>query len=116
MKKKKKLRDPFYGRADWETVRLLALTRDCGDCVWCRAAGRWALDRHGRRVPVRATLVHHVKPRKEHPELALDVDNLVSLCDRCHDAAHPEKRAKMGAPRPDPAALAESKGIRVARL
>ena len=28
--------------------------------------------------------VHHIKPLKEYPELALDPDNLEALCKRCH--------------------------------
>lgn len=45
-------------------------------------------------MPVRATMVHHIKPRGEYPELALTLSNLVSLCDACHDEAHPEKHAQ----------------------
>ena len=37
-------------------------------------------------------MVHHICPRTERPELSLVLENLVSLCDRCHDEAHPEKR------------------------
>ena len=34
---------------------------------------------------------HHKKPRKEYPELELVLDNLESLCDKCHAEEHPEK-------------------------
>lgn len=105
--------DPFYTSSAWLKVRARALERDCGLCVWCRDAGRTTTDRHGRRLPVLASMVHHVKPRKAYPELELTLDNLVSLCNRCHDEAHPEKHAerKMRDPVPEAA-----RGIRVERL
>lgn len=67
------------------------MDRDHGYCVKCRAAGRFTIDRYGQRWPVLATMVHHKKPRKEHPELELVLENLESLCDKCHAEEHPEK-------------------------
>lgn len=99
-----KKRDPFYGTEKWQRARQDALDRDGGCCVWCRAAGRTATDRHGRRVPVLAALVHHVEPLKARPDLALELDNLVSLCEACHDEAHPEKLAKTRKQKPPTAA------------
>ena len=111
---REKQTDPFYSTGAWRRARQEALDRDCGLCVWCRDAGRYARDRRGRRVPVLATMVHHVKPRKEYPELELVLDNLVSLCDKCHDDAHPEKR---GAATAKKEAIPEiAKGICIARL
>lgn len=31
---------------------------------------------------------HHIKPRRTHPELALVVDNGISLCHECHLRVH----------------------------
>lgn len=107
--------DPFYTSGPWLRARAQALDRDCGLCVWCRDAGRYRVDRYGRRLPVLATMVHHVKPRKEYPELELVLSNLVSLCDKCHDEAHPEKREKMGHKPKDPIPEV-AKGISVVRL
>lgn len=106
--------DPFYTSGAWLRIRDLALRRDHGYCVWCRLAGRTARDAHGRRVPVPATLVHHIIPRSERPDLELTLDNLVSLCARCHDEAHPEKRA--GLTQKKDAVPEIAKGIAVARL
>lgn len=39
-------------------------------------------------------MVHHIRPLRDAPELALDLANLVSLCDACHDEAHPEKHVQ----------------------
>lgn len=72
-----KKRDPFYATAAWQRLRGAALLRDHYLCCRCR------------KRP--ANTVHHIKPREEFPELALDLDNLESLCPRCHNQAHPEK-------------------------
>lgn len=106
--------DPFYTGAPWLRVRDLALRRDKYRCVWCRRAGRVAHDRRGRAIPVRATLVHHIVPRRDCPERELDLANLVSLCARCHDEAHPEKHGGMTKRRD---AIPEAaRGIAIARL
>ncbi len=31
---------------------------------------------------------HHIKPKVEFPELALDLDNGIALCEQCHDGIH----------------------------
>ncbi len=55
----------------------MALQRDHYLCQRCR------------RRP--ATTVHHRRPRDLYPELALVLDNLESVCARCHNQEHPEK-------------------------
>lgn len=42
---------------------------------------------HKRNLTVRQE-VHHIQELKEHPELGLDDDNLVSLCTQCHNLRH----------------------------
>lgn len=39
-----------------------------------------------------ATEVHHIKPLEEYPELALDMDNLLSTCWRCHELTKHRRR------------------------
>lgn len=79
--------DPFYKTAAWRRLRMVALERDhhiCQDCLQRK--------RDGARIRARrATVVHHIQPREAHPELALEITNLVSLCDGCHNKRHPEK-------------------------
>lgn len=41
-----------------------------------------------------ATEVHHIIPISDEPERRLDVNNLVSLCHRCHHERHRELRRK----------------------
>lgn len=43
-----------------------------------------------------AAVVHHIKHVDEFPELAYTDSNLISLCDACHNKAHPEKAKKTG--------------------
>lgn len=78
---------PFYRTAAWRRVRQLALIRDGAMCCECMRRMR---DGSGTRVR-RATMVHHIIPIDQRPDLALDLDNLESLCDSCHNREHPEK-------------------------
>ena len=104
---------PFYGTSAWKRCREAALLRDHGLCQRCLREGRRAADARGRSVPVLATVVHHKQHLDAHPELALTLDNLESLCDRCHDLAHPEKHGE----KPETEAIPEiASGIRVERL
>lgn len=108
---RKKETDPFYSTGAWRAARQLALDRDSGECQLCLREGRWELDSAGRLHPVRATMVHHKRPIKEAPELALDLDNLVSLCDACHERMHPERHG--GARGEEAPPLAVRAGVRV---
>lgn len=103
--------DPFYNTGKWKRAKAAALDRDGGLCVRCRELGRFTIDRNGKRWPVLAEMVHHIKPRKDYPELELTLDNLMSLCNSCHAEVHPEK---FGHEKPLP--LAVRLGIRVEGL
>jgi 5-methylcytosine-specific restriction endonuclease McrA len=71
----------FYNSALWEHKRAEALERDNNECQKCKGRGKYK----------RADCVHHEKHVKDRPDLALDLDNLTSLCNSCHDEEHPEK-------------------------
>lgn len=84
--------DPFYHSPAWKRARHVALTRDHGMCCVCMERFE-----HGLCVkPRRATMVHHIKPVKERPDLALSLSNLRSLCTICHNQLHPERRGGGG--------------------
>jgi len=67
--------DPFLGSVAWQKLRRAKL-RANPLCECCEAAGR--------TTP--AMQVHHKQARQDAPDLALDWDNLESVCTRCHRA------------------------------
>jgi 5-methylcytosine-specific restriction enzyme A len=71
----------FYNSAAWRKCRELVLLRDNYFCQECLREGQ----------VISADMVHHIKSFEDYPELALDIDNLVSLCYPCHNKEHPEK-------------------------
>ncbi len=74
----------FYKWKVWRKKRLVILQRDNFECQRCKVEGKFS----------KATTVHHIKPLREYPELALEEDNLSSRCDPCHNKEHPEKLKK----------------------
>lgn len=83
----------FYDSKAWQTKRIEILKRDRFECQDCMARiqkavaeGKWLPEKEKKIA--RAEHVHHIQELKEHPELALDNDNLISLCVRCHNIRH----------------------------
>jgi 5-methylcytosine-specific restriction endonuclease McrA len=74
----------FYTSGKWLRKKERVLKRDKHLCQDCK--------RYGRKTE--AALVHHIKPFEEYPELGLDEENLISLCEACHNKRHPEKAKK----------------------
>lgn len=65
----------FYHTSAWRRIRRLALQRDRYLCQLQTSS----------RCTKRATEVHHVLPLEDHPELGLELSNLVSCCWFCHE-------------------------------
>jgi len=61
----------FYWQIEWKTLRDAVFKRDDYSCRICIA--------QSRRV-----VAHHIIPRREAPNLALDPTNLITLCDAHH--------------------------------
>lgn len=88
----------FYTSPAWERLRAEVLRDDRYECQHCKARGLYA----------RANTVHHVKPVRKYPELALSryyIDDqgklqrqLVSLCFACHEKEHEKERRKTKEP------------------
>lgn len=78
----------FYKSKAWKQCREVVLQRDHHLCQPCLKM---------QRVTA-ANTVHHIKPLEEHPELALDIDNLESICPSCHNKEHPEKGSNKEVP------------------
>ncbi|WP_363549572.1 HNH endonuclease signature motif containing protein [Caldifermentibacillus hisashii] len=70
--------NPFYKSQKWIRKRELILKRDEYKCRECK--------RYGKTSP--ATTVHHVIPLDQRPDLKLNINNLISLCDKCHNQMH----------------------------
>jgi len=68
----------FYKTAKWKSKRENVLRRDEYMCRECR--------RYGRTTP--ATTVHHILPLEQRPDLKLNSQNLISLCEQCHNKMH----------------------------
>lgn len=78
--------EEFYTSKRWRRKREIILKRDNYTCQWCKRYD-------GGKTP--ATVVHHIKHLEDYPELAYKDSNLISLCSKCHNKAHPEKTAKI---------------------
>ncbi|MFV0527751.1 MAG: HNH endonuclease [Lachnospiraceae bacterium] len=70
--------DPFYLTSKWKAKRGKILRRDGYQCQECKRYGRGT----------EADTVHHVYSRIEHPRLAYESWNLISLCTKCHNTMH----------------------------
>lgn len=80
----------FYCSPKWEKLRQVALNRDNYECQACKREGKVTVDSikvDGEKKKVRMN-VHHLKEIEDYPELALDLDNLESLCIRHHNDIH----------------------------
>ncbi len=64
----------FLQSPEWKALRARVIACYGGKCMRCA------------KVPKHSVNVDHIKPRKTHPELALDFDNLQVLCASCNKA------------------------------
>ncbi|MDN4525331.1 HNH endonuclease [Fictibacillus fluitans] len=83
----------FYKSSAWEKLRLMALERDHYECQQCKREGKVHVDSikvEGQKKSVELN-VHHIREIENHPELALEIENLETLCLGCHNKQHPEK-------------------------
>ncbi|MDN3652584.1 HNH endonuclease [Thalassotalea ponticola] len=65
----------FYLTPQWKELRVQALERDKSRCKLCGAsASESKLE------------VNHIKERAKYPELELELSNLETLCEHCHQA------------------------------
>lgn len=76
--------DSLYKSMYWENKREEILRRDHYQCQRC-------LGKFGdvKRIKLKkANTVHHIVELKDNPDLMLDDDNLISLCNNCHNIIH----------------------------
>ena len=83
----------FYGSSEWAGVnglRNAALKRDNYECQLCKQNGEVHLDSikiAGERKRIELN-VHHIKEIETHPDLALVLDNLQTICLEHHNIVH----------------------------
>lgn len=82
----------FYDSGDWKRTRAKVLERDNYECQECKRNGSVTVDMNeysesAKRKKI-ALVVDHIKELEDHPELALDMDNLETLCVACHNIKH----------------------------
>ncbi|AXQ79776.1 HNH endonuclease [Streptococcus chenjunshii] len=72
-------RHQFYQSTAWKRLRQRALERDHYECLWCKREGR---------VTASALEVDHVAELEHHPDKALELENLRTLCKYHHNMRH----------------------------
>ncbi|MEC0405738.1 HNH endonuclease [Bacillus velezensis] len=68
----------FYKSTDWKRTRQLALLRDNYTCQRCLKESKIT----------RADMVHHSVEVREDWSKRLELSNLISLCNSCHNKVH----------------------------
>ncbi|BAM46340.1 HNH endonuclease [Amphibacillus xylanus] len=80
----------FYASGGWLWLREKALERDNYECQECKRNGLVTIDSkkvEGKKKEI-VLNVHHIKEIETHPDLALELDNLETLCVSCHNKIH----------------------------
>lgn len=84
--------DKFYKSTDFAIAREKVLERDKHTCQFF--LGKW---NDGKHFPyklkiVKASTVHHIIPIKQRPDLALELDNMISLSFEAHEIIEDRQR------------------------
>lgn len=82
----------FYDSGDWRRLAAEVKRRDNNECQECKRQGRVSIDTNeysesAKRKKIQL-VVHHIKELEHHPELALEIDNLETICVQCHNQEH----------------------------
>lgn len=78
----KAARHNFYSSLTWKLKRQEILERDQYECQWCKENGKVTTQFDS------ILEIDHIKELADHPALALDNDNLRTLCKDCHNKRH----------------------------
>ncbi len=84
--------DKFYNSTDFDIAREKVLERDKGKCQFF--LGKWNDGKHfpNKIKIIDAEIVHHIIPIKQRPDLALDINNMVSLSFEAHEIVEERTR------------------------
>ncbi|MGE6894466.1 HNH endonuclease [Priestia flexa] len=90
--KTKEQKSRFYNSGDWKRMREYIKKRDGYECQECKRQGKVSVDTYeysqrAKRKKIKL-VVDHIKELEECPDLALDDENLETLCVTCHNIKH----------------------------
>lgn len=85
--------EAFYTSKKWRNFRFLVFDKYGINCVKCRINFPTNLERP-------ATTVHHIVEVRDNWEKRFDIDNVIPICEACHNIEHPDKCGT--APTPPP--------------
>lgn len=82
----------FYDSGEWKQMRQKVKKLDNYECQECKRQGRVTIDtdeysESAKRKKIQL-VVDHIKELEYYPELALDEENLETLCVKCHNQKH----------------------------
>ena len=76
--KRDKKKQKFYDSKDWRTISNIVKSKDFGLCQVCL----------NKNIVKSSDVVHHIISLDEDRNKALDRDNLICLCHKCHNKIH----------------------------
>lgn len=79
-------KESFRWSNEWKKKRNTIRDRDNHLCRWCLVNGR---------ITYKDLSVHHIVALESDYDKRLDDDNLITLCDRCHEDAESGKISKI---------------------
>ncbi|MCP1124573.1 HNH endonuclease [Bacillus sp. 3103sda1] len=90
--KTKQQKRKFYDSGEWKILREQVKKRDNYECQECKRNGRVRIDtneysKRAKRKKIQL-VVHHIKELEHNPELALEKNNLETVCVDCHNKEH----------------------------
>ncbi len=77
--------DALYKSKQWQEKRKKIIERDHNECQRCKIV---------KHKYSKGNIVHHIVELRDDVELMLEDDNLETVCAKCHNELHPEKRIK----------------------
>jgi 5-methylcytosine-specific restriction enzyme A len=82
----------FYDSGPWKQLREVIKKRDSYECQECKRNGLVRIDTNeysekAKRKKIQL-VVHHIKELEHHPDLALVIVNLETVCVDCHNKEH----------------------------
>ena len=90
--KSKEQKASFYNSPAWKRMRKHIKQRDNYECQECKRKGLVRIDTNAYSESAKRKkielVVHHIKELEHHPDLALEEDNLETICVLCHNKEH----------------------------